>query len=61
MKRCVSCGSKIAGDGWRCSACGYEPVTVENFLSFSPESVETGVAEFNDAVYTRMSALEQRS
>ena len=49
------------GDGWRCSACGYEPVVVENFLSFSPESVETGVAEFNDAVYTRMAALEVRS
>ena len=61
MKRCVSCGLKIAGDGWRCSACGYEPVVVENFLSFSPESVETGVAEFNDAVYTRMAALEVRS
>ena len=61
MKRCVSCGSEIAGDGWQCSTCGYEPIVVEHFLSFSPESVETGVAEFNDVIYKLIAARELRS
>src|SRR5439155_17137550 len=35
LKLCLACDRTFSGDGWRCPACGWEPVT-NAFVEFAP-------------------------
>lgn len=56
MRLCAACDHAFASDGWRCPACGHEPVAVAGFPAFAPE---VGADEgFNPAVFAELARLE---
>ena len=60
MRICLRCRAAVGETGWRCAACGYEPVQVAGFPAFAPELA--GADEgYDSAYYAELYALEARN
>ena len=60
MRICLRCRAALGEAGWRCAACGYEPVQVAGFPAFAPELA--GADEgYDSAYYAELYALEARN
>lgn len=57
MRICLRCRAAVGEAGWRCAACGYEPVQVAGFPAFAPELA--GADEgYDSAYYAELYTLE---
>jgi trans-aconitate methyltransferase len=57
MKQCFACGTDVPGPGWRCSACGSSPPSINGFLAFSPDLAE-GDAGYRPEYHAALFELE---
>lgn len=58
MKRCISCLSGYASEGWICPNCGFVPASVDGLFAFAPESAVT-TSGFRPEVFSELVQLEE--
>ena len=57
MRLCLRCGAGIAGAGWRCPQCGYEPLQIGGFPAFAPD-LARGASGYDPAHFPELARLE---
>lgn len=61
MKQCAACRSVFDADVWRCPSCSFTPPLAGRWPTFAADLVQSGPKEFDDSIYARMKACENRS
>ena len=57
---CLKCQTQFELAGWRCPACGFEPLQQAGFPAFAPALAE-GNAGYDDSYFAQLYALEARN
>ncbi|HEV2475479.1 MAG TPA: methyltransferase domain-containing protein [Candidatus Dormibacteraeota bacterium] len=60
MKVCLNCDRRFDAEGWRCTACGFEPAVADGMLLFAPEKADTGEG-FDIDAFERLARQEPAS
>lgn len=60
MKKCLNCNHEFNSESWQFLQCGYEPIVINNFLSFAPALAQKNEG-FNPESFAILAQLESKN